>query len=86
MNGDHYEEEICPTCGLGVATECRGHIPPPPLAPKLVKKEIDLFVHMRNEIEDSRAALQAVMSTPHFFDMPDHVQDAVRKSLERSGS
>jgi hypothetical protein len=85
MNGDHYEEETCPQCGLGLATECNGHIPPSPVAPRLAKKEIDVFVHMRNEIEDLRAALLAVMSTPHFYDMPDHVQAAAKKAMERSG-
>lgn len=85
MNGDHYEEEICSTCGLGLATECNGHIPPPPVKPSLVKKEIDVFVHMRNEIEDLRTALLEIMTTPHFYDMPDHVRKMARKALERSG-
>lgn len=84
MNGDHYEEEICPQCGLGLATECRGHMEPIKL-PKLMEKEIDVFCDMRNKIEDLTAALLAVMSTPHFFDMPDHVQAAAKKALERSG-
>lgn len=85
MNGDHYEEEICGTCGLGLATECRGHVKPTIKAPRLLEKEIDVFCDLRNKIEDMDAALHLVMSTPHFFDMPDHVQEAVKKAVEGSG-
>jgi hypothetical protein len=85
MNGDIYEEQICPTCGLGMATECLGHLKPSCNAPQLLPKEQETFCDLRNKIEDLTAALLAVMATAHFYDMPGHVQGAARKALERSG-
>jgi len=96
MNGDHYEEEICPTCGLGMATECRGHDALQTDAAIIAKLERELATQtmlaegrmllLEGQERRHKATLEAITKTPHFYDMPDEVRELVKKALGKEGA